>query len=309
MYKLIDEAESKQYRADCSSVLTTTCKLLKDKGISAQFTLVGSGARNLVTRNGNGPYDLDYNLKIMKADDEYWNDLRHLKDTVRISLDKAEGLTCFHESQDSTSVLTAILFFNNEPQIKFSFDVAIVAKNKAGTTCRLVHNKNAWGLGRDQYTWCEVPSSKNVFEKAKKLKDLGLWLNVRNRYVELKNHYLEMNDSSHPSYVVYVETVNELYNKLSNKKITKSTINNKSAKSENSKSVSISNKTQFNCTIQQILSKTKQYDNKTISAVAKLACENYSGKKNKKVIQDELSQKFGKKISNDIFTRIGSKLK
>ncbi len=115
---------------------------------------------------------MDYNLEIMKAEDEYWNDLRHLKDTIRVTLDKATGLTCFHESQDSTSVLTAILFFKNEPDIKFSFDVAIVTRNNNGTYMRLVHNKNAiFTLNgySDQYTWNEVPSSHNVKEKADKI--------------------------------------------------------------------------------------------------------------------------------------------
>ena len=40
MYELIDEAEFRKYRTDCSAVLTETCSLLKEQGISAQFTLV-----------------------------------------------------------------------------------------------------------------------------------------------------------------------------------------------------------------------------------------------------------------------------
>ena len=95
--------------------------MLKEKGISAQFTLVGSGARNMVTRNGDGSFDLDYNLEITKASEEYWNDLRHLKDTIRILLDKAEKLNCFSESQDSTSCLTALLHFKDDPTVKFQF--------------------------------------------------------------------------------------------------------------------------------------------------------------------------------------------
>ena len=62
MYRIVDESECKRYRSDCSHVLKKTCALLKEKCINAQFTLVGSGARNMVTRNGNGPFDLDYKL-------------------------------------------------------------------------------------------------------------------------------------------------------------------------------------------------------------------------------------------------------
>ena len=84
MFRIVDEAECKRYRLDCSSVLKKVCLMLKEKGISAQFTLVGSGARNMVTRNGDGPFDLDYNLEIIKAPEAYWNNLRGLKDTIRI---------------------------------------------------------------------------------------------------------------------------------------------------------------------------------------------------------------------------------
>ena len=122
MFRIVDEAECKRYRLDCSSVLKKVCLMLKEKGFSAQFTLVGSGARNMVTRNGDGPFDLDYNLEIIKAPEEYWNNLRGLKDTIRILLDKAAGLKCFSESQDSTSCLTALLHFKDEPAIKFKFE-------------------------------------------------------------------------------------------------------------------------------------------------------------------------------------------
>ena len=81
-YEFVCESEAKRYCSDCSRTLKKTCELLKKKGISAQFSLVGSGARNMITRDGNGPYDLDYNLLVMKADDEY-RDPRLLKDTIR----------------------------------------------------------------------------------------------------------------------------------------------------------------------------------------------------------------------------------
>lgn len=214
MFRIVDEAECRRYRSDCSAVLKQVCSMLKEKGISAQFTLVGSGARNMVTRNGDGPFDLDYNLEIIKASEEYWNDLRHLKDTIRILLDKAEKLNCFSESQDSTSCLTALLHFKDEPAIKFKFDVAIVSRNSKGKLRRLIHNKNAWGLGMDQYVWNEIPDSHNVAQKVKRLKAEGLWLTVRDRYVDRKNTFLSRwLDKDHPSFIIYIETVNEIYYK------------------------------------------------------------------------------------------------
>lgn len=107
--------KSKKFRNECSSVLTETCRLLKENyDVSAQFFLVGSGARNFITRNGNGTYDLDYNINIIKAPKELWNDLGKLKNAVRLSLNEANGFD-FSDAQDSTSVLTCLLHFKNEP--------------------------------------------------------------------------------------------------------------------------------------------------------------------------------------------------
>ena len=212
MFRIVDEAECRRYRSDCSAVLKQVCSMLKEKGISAQFTLVGSGARNMVTRNGDGSFDLDYNLEITKASEEYWNDLRHLKDTIRILLDKAEKLNCFSESQDSTSCLTALLHFKDDPTVKFKFDVVIVSRNSKGKLCRLIHNKNAWGYGKDQYVWNEIPDSHDIAQKTRRLKAEGLWLTVRDRYIDRKNMYLSRWwDKDHPSFIAYIETVNELY--------------------------------------------------------------------------------------------------
>lgn len=215
MYRFVPESESKRYRSDCLHILKKTCASLRQKNIVTQFSLVGSGTRkrNMITRNGDGPFDLDYNLEIIKATDEYWNNLRYLKDTIRVTLDQAEGLTCFSNSQDSTSCLTALLYFKDTPNVKFSFDVAIVKRNAKGKLCRLVHNKNIWGFGYDQYVWDEVPNSHDVSEKVAQIKSSGLWLEVRDRYIHLKNLYLSCpRDKDHPSFAVYIEAVNQIYN-------------------------------------------------------------------------------------------------
>ena len=216
-YEFVCEFEAKCYRSNCSDVLKKTCELLKEEGISAQFSLVGSGARNMITRNGDGPYDLDYNLLIMKAEERYWNDLRLLKETVRNALNRAERREFFSDAQDSTSCLTALLHFKDTPNVEFSFDVAITTKNKNGNYMRLIHNKNAYALGWDQYTWNEVPNSHQVKDRADELKKAGLWQKVLDRYLEKKNMYLFRQDHDHPSFVVYVEAVNEVYSRYFNR--------------------------------------------------------------------------------------------
>ena len=212
MYEYVDSHELDRYRRDCSNTMTQLRDELNRKyDIVTQFTLVGSGshARKLVTRNGNGPFDLDYNLIIVHMPNKYWDDLGLLKETVRRTLNQIEKNEWFSDGKDSTSVITALLHFKDTPQIEFSFDIAIFAKNQSGNFCRLIHNK--W---YNQYTWNEVPSSHNVRDKADLLKSDGYWGDVRKLYLDKKNMYLRRGDFNHPSFVVYVETINELYSRI-----------------------------------------------------------------------------------------------
>lgn len=155
---------------------------------------------------------LEYNLLIMKAEERYWNDLRLLKETVRNALNRAERREFFSDAQDSTSCLTALLHFKDTPNVEFSFDVAIIKKNPNGNYMRLIHNK-PW----NQYTWNEVPRSHQVKDRADEIKKEGLWQEVRDKYLEKKNMYLSWQDHNHPSFVVYVEAVNEVYNRYFNR--------------------------------------------------------------------------------------------
>jgi len=218
MYEYVESGEVKRYRSFCSRVMEEVRDDLYDSfGINTNFSLVGSGgdARNMVTRNGNAPFDLDYNLYIISMPDEFWDDLRKLKETVRCSLNKAVGNSFFSDGKDSTSVITSVLHFKDSPEVEFSFDVAILARNSKGNYCRLIHNKNLGFL--DQWTWSEAPSSKNVGDKAAAIKENGLWQEVRTTYLKKKNMYLRRGDKDHPSFVIYVESVNEVYDRNFNK--------------------------------------------------------------------------------------------
>lgn len=110
MYDFVVDAEVKPYRTYCTQVLTELREILHgEHEIKTEFYLVGSGAKNLVTRDGDGPFDLDYNLCILGMPNRYWNDLKHLKDTVRDSLNRIVKKTLFSDGQDSKSVITSNL--------------------------------------------------------------------------------------------------------------------------------------------------------------------------------------------------------
>lgn len=210
MYEYVEKSVIKPYRSYCSNIMIELRDNLNENyDIITQFSLVGSGSdsKNMVTANGNGPFDLDYNLQIIRMPDKYWNSLKKLKDTIRNELNKIVNNTFFSDGKDSKSVITSLLHFRESPQIEFSFDIAILAKNGEGNWCRLIHNK----LSPNQFTWNEVPTSNNVKDKAQILKSKHLWNEVRDCYLDLKNKYLRRGDFNHPSFIVYIEAVNQVY--------------------------------------------------------------------------------------------------
>ena len=71
-----------------------------------------------------------------------------------------------------------------------------------------------WPSSNQDY---EVPRSHQVKDRADDIKEEGLWQEVRDKYLEKKNMYLSWQDHNHPSFVVYVEAVNEVYNRYFNR--------------------------------------------------------------------------------------------
>lgn len=217
MYKYFrDRDYLKEAQKLCSGIISDVQNKVRNQGIKCQFFLVGSGGRNMVTylerRDGIIEIDFDYNLNIISCED--WEDCKTIKETVRKAFNKVwverfgkEGI------QDSKSSLTSNhIYFDDYPDILFSIDLAIVTREVSGKWNRLIHDKM---IG--SYFWNQVKDSEEIKKKARKLKAKLLWdgeNSVRNRYLELKNHYLEINDHDHPSFVCYIEAVNDIFNQF-----------------------------------------------------------------------------------------------
>ncbi len=213
MYEFVTDAEISEYRSYCSGILTELRDELYEYDINTQFILVGSGARNMVMRNGDGPFDLDYNLRIIDMPEDYWDNPGKLKNLVRNTLNRIVRNTWFSDGKDSTSVITALL--RSGSNVLFKFDIAIIGDNGNGNLCRLIHDKRSWP---ERFFWNEVPNSHNVRNKATAIKDAGKWLEVREKYRELKNLYLKRHDDNHPSFICYIEAVNEIHQKYFRKR-------------------------------------------------------------------------------------------
>ena len=214
MYEYVEDREFlSRIRTEAGEILQDLCHNLKvDHDIGARFFMVGSGARRLITRNASQPVDLDYNLEIVRCED--FEDCRYLKECVRKSFDKvlrARG-RYWGNCQDSTSVLTAKrqMYFTTDPA-NYSIDVCIVMQDEDGHYHRLIHKKTSF-ICDDKYYWNIAPHSRKLKEKADYIRKHGKWELVRDQYLRLKNLYLTQNDHDHPSFICYIEAVNNVYN-------------------------------------------------------------------------------------------------
>lgn len=213
MYKYFEDKEYlNKARRFCSEIMKELeADLREEKDINSQSSLVGSGGRNMVTINGNSNViDFDYNLEIISCD--CWGNLNSLKEKVKLSFDRVMSNRGLGYVNSSTSVLTSKeICFRDCQGPKFKIDVCIICKNEDGSWERLIQDKTCI---YPRFYWNIAPRSKNYGKKVKYIKDEGYWNEVRAEYIELKNNYLKIQENNHPSFICYVEAVNNVYNWL-----------------------------------------------------------------------------------------------
>lgn len=195
----------------CGEIMQEFCHYLKeDYDIGAVFYLVGSGARNLIVQNASLPIDLDYNLEIVRCED--FEDCGTIKECARKSFNKVLQEYGLGNCKDSTSSLTTRkIHFIKGNSTEFSMDVCIVYRDTKEHLYRLKHKKTGFTY-QDEYYWNEAPHSAGIQEKANYIKKRGKWELVRKQYLDIKNRYLRQNDHDHPSFICYIEAVNNVYN-------------------------------------------------------------------------------------------------
>ena len=219
MYTFVNDKEYLALmRQNCGKMMQELCHVLKEEyDIGAVPKLIGSGAKRLITRNGKGTIDLDYNLEINRCEDIY--DCRYIKESVRKSFNIVLKRHELNDCSDSTSSLgTEVINFRDYPEKPhFSIDVGIVCRDIEGNYYRLIHRKTG-SRYNDQYYWNQAPNSHNVKMKSKYIIQQGAWDVLAQKYLELKNMYLRRNYHDHPSFICYIEAVNNVYDTLRKKR-------------------------------------------------------------------------------------------
>ncbi|NBI68851.1 hypothetical protein D1646_19090 [Pseudoflavonifractor sp. 60] len=214
MYHYVQDKDFlKRMRGECSGIVNQLVQRInRDSVMKVTACLVGSGARNLVTQNANEPVDLDYNL-IIDRDTLGTMSEREIKEYVRKQFNAVLAGNGWGDCKDSTSVLTTarrkIQTGNPTP---FSIDLGMISCFN-GRWHRLIHAKTGI-VQTDRWYWNEVAHSDGLEKKVAAIKAKHQWLQLRTVYLDKKNTYLRRNDTDHPSFIVYIEAVNQIYNTL-----------------------------------------------------------------------------------------------
>lgn len=214
MYHYIEDKEFlKNLRSVCSDIVNQLVQQINNDGeLLVEAHLVGSGARNMVTQNANEPIDLDYNLCIVDTFGMDINDGRCLKEYIRKHFNIVLKRNGWGDCGDSTSALTTKKrSFPKGNKTKFSIDLAIL-QERDHRWFRLIHRKTVL-VHLDQWYWNEAPHSNGLSKRVNTLKRNDLWTEVREVYLRKKNAYLCKQDPYHPSFIAYIEAVNEVYHK------------------------------------------------------------------------------------------------
>lgn len=212
MYHYIEDKNYlKRVKSVCCDIINQLVQSInREKKLYVEAYLIGSGAKNLITQNASEPIDLDFNLKILKYYQYRPNDCRNIKEYIRKKFNKILNHNHWSDCQDSTSALTTEQrVFNNGNLTPFSIDLGIIGFHD-GNYYRLIHQKTGC-TSSDFYFWNIVRDSSALPKKVETIKKEGYWNELRERYLEKKNFYLQRQDHNHPSFIVYIEAVNEIW--------------------------------------------------------------------------------------------------
>ncbi len=213
MYHWVEDKDFlKRAYSLCADIVNQLVQQLEKDGIDVSMNTVGSKKRNMITQNEKEPIDFDFNLLVDESGGEYRE--KELKETVRKAFNVVLSKNGWDDCYDSKSVLTTEKrSFLKGNKTEFSIDVCIVRIDRQDNLQRLIHEKNG-NIWFDQWYWNTVSNSRDLWDKEDALKP-DYWGAVRETYIKKKNMYLRRPyDHSHPSFICYIEAVNEVYEKM-----------------------------------------------------------------------------------------------
>lgn len=206
-YEYVSRAELKDSKEQAEKIIRDLQSRLRVESVTFDVKLIGSGGKNLVTKvvGGNTGFDFDYNFIIQKDNNFSPKELRLL------FVHKIEELisnTRYSKVSNGKQSFSIQVVDKKKSQIIHGCDFAIVKEyiddNNNFKQEILVQYAN------NLYHWEDRPISKNNTVKVSNLRANGLWKEVRDEYLKIKNNN---RDENKKSYAMYYEAVNNVYDR------------------------------------------------------------------------------------------------
>lgn len=181
-------------------------KDLRKDYFTFQFVPIGSSSRNMITRDkkSNVGYDFDINLYPNVGFDEY--SPKELRTIITKAFNKFAAKYGYSPCEDSTRVITLKVKDRENSKILHSCDMAIVLYDEDEDPWYIQCRKNG---NKKYYEKQLMPDPDELEEKIAWIKDNDLWDEVKNMYINLKNHNT---NSDRKSRSMFAEAINNIYN-------------------------------------------------------------------------------------------------
>lgn len=207
-YEFVPKSELSPVKEQVEEIIKMLQDAMREYGVTFTFKLVGSGGKHLVTRvvNGNTGFDFDYNLGIQKDGDFSARELR-LK--VKSKLESVLTGTGYSTVSAGKQSMTFKFVDHENSRVIHSCDFALVNdyEDEAGDLYQAIL---IWIKDEDNYIWNKRPYTKNYGDKLSNLKANGLWQEVKDEYLKIKNNN---QDKEKKSFSLFFEAINNVYNR------------------------------------------------------------------------------------------------
>ena len=205
-FEYVTKSELKPVKQQVEEIIHDLQDELRLEGVTFQYKIIGSGSKNLVTRvvNGNSGFDFDYNFVVQK-DAEL--DEKSLKLLFIEKLELVIANTYYNHVSNGKKVMTIKVVDQENSSVIHSCDFAITVEyldeNEDLNQEILIYQSD------DNYFWNQKPSRINYTAKLSNIKENGLWSELREEYLTLKNNN---QDENKKSFTLFHEAINNVYN-------------------------------------------------------------------------------------------------
>lgn len=208
-FQYVTEKQLSPAKQDLIQIIRSVQNLVR-QDFTFRFDFVGSVERNMITYDVGTNIGYDFDVNIQVNDDECEFSAKEIKTKIMIALNEVAPRFGYDNAEDSTRVITIKVKDRKNSRILHSCDFAIVNNYIDGDgneRQEYIHfNKK-----QRKYSWQKQPQGFYLLdEKAVWIKDCGYWNEMRELYLDKKNHNDDPNKHSRS---IYAETVHEICQK------------------------------------------------------------------------------------------------